>query len=88
LFRILFQIFGNVSRWNYGKGGRRFLGHHSREYFSNYPRELIQIFKGLIGGNSALFIRYCSRVTIHPKFMDESRWIFGKKEKDFLVATQ
>ena len=22
------------------------------------------------------------------KFMDESRWIFGEKEKDFLVATQ
>ena len=21
------------------------------------------------------------------KFMDESRWIFGEKEKDFLVAT-
>ena len=39
-----------------------------------------------------LFTRHYSSGTVHAslftlKFMDESRWIFGEKEKDFLVAT-
>ena len=36
----------------------------TQEDFSNYPWRLIQIFKGLIGGNSALFIRHYSSMIL------------------------